>query len=135
MARGSKRRRGQSRILEEIKDQLILQAERWGKSGHYTPLKLEEMVLEQCSKIKGDFLAERANLEYELLRIGTDKKECLIKLEKLEGYLKKADRVMEGRQRSVSRMLDKMVGGKEKVLKVMGIILRKPAISLLLGEN
>ncbi|MEE8638320.1 MAG: hypothetical protein V3T21_04655 [Candidatus Margulisiibacteriota bacterium] len=135
MARGSKRKKAQQRVLNEIQHQLVLQAERWGRKDHYTPMKLEEMVLGQCYKIKGDFYGERANLEYELQRIGTDKKECLIKLEKLEGYLKKADRGIKGHRKAIARILDKMVGDKEKVLKVLGKTLRKPAISLMLGEN
>lgn len=135
MAKASRRKRRQKIVLGEIQKQLLLQAERWGKGGHYTPLKLEEMVLDQCRQIKGEFLAEKANLEYELHRIGTDKKDSLIKLEKLQGYLKKADRVVRGHRKNISRMLDKMVGEKEKVLKVLGKTLRKPAVSLFLGEN
>ena len=53
----------------------------------------------------------------------------------LEGYLKKADRGIKGHRKAIARILDKMVGDKEKVLKVLGKILRKPAISVVLGEN
>ena len=92
MAKKSKK--GQVRILNEIRDQLVLQAERWGRKGYYTPLKLEEIELEQCRKIRSDFLAEKSNLEYEMNMIGTDKREVLIKIERLESYIKKADRVI-----------------------------------------
>jgi hypothetical protein len=135
MARGKKRKRKQKRILNEIQKQLLLQAERWGKAGHYTPMKLEEMVLEQCHRVKSDFLIEKANLEYELQRIGTNKKECLIKLEKLEGYLKRSDRAIKGHHRVIFKIIDKMVGEKEMVVKALGKTFRKPAVSLFIGEN
>ncbi len=135
MARGSKRKKGQQRVLGEIQKQLLLQAERWGKEGYYTPMRLEEMVLDQCYSVKGEFLAERSNLEYELQRIGTNKRESLIKLEKIGMYLKKADRVIKGHNNNISKMLDKMVGQRAKVLKALGKTLRKPAFSFLIGDN
>lgn len=131
----AKRNKGQSRILEEIKNQLILTAERWGQSGHYTPIKLEEMVLEQCKKIKGDFLSEKANLDYELNSGAENEKESRVKIDKIRIYLKKADRSIKTHQNAIKKVLDKMVGDREKVLRVMGKVLRKPAVSLLLGEN
>ena len=135
MAKASKQKRAQKRVLDEIKNQLILQAERWGRVGYYTPLKLTEMVLEQCRKIKGDFLAEKANLEYELHRVGTDKKECLIKLEKIQSYLKKADRVIARHQKSISKMLDKLVGNRDELQNALSYVLKEPKVSVLIGDN
>ncbi|KAF0134342.1 MAG: hypothetical protein FD145_722 [Candidatus Saganbacteria bacterium] len=130
MARKSKK--GQFRVINEIKDQLILQADRWGKSGFYTPLKLEEMELEQCRKIKSDFLAERSNLEYEMCLLGTDKKEVLIKIERLESYIKKADRVIEAHERRINKMLDKLVGDKKAVKKAEDYINTKHTVSVII---
>jgi hypothetical protein len=133
--RGSKRKRGQKRVLGEIQKQLLIQAERWGNGGFYTPIKLEEMVLAQCYKVKSEFLIERSNLEYELQRIGSNKKDCLIKLERLETYLTKAKRAIDGHQKGISKILDKMVGDREKIIKALGKTFRKPAVSLLIGDN
>jgi hypothetical protein len=135
MARGSKRKRAQKRVLGEVQKQLLLQAERWGRKGHYTPMKLEEMVLEQCGRVKSDFLVEKANLEYEIQRIGSDKKECLIKMEKLEGYLKRADRAIKAHRNKIQKMLDMMVGEKSKVVKALGKTFRKPTVSVVIGEE
>ena len=132
MARKSKK--GQLRILNEIKDQLILQADRWGKKDSYTPLKLEEMVLEQSRKIKSEFLAEKANLEYEMNMLGTDKREVLIKIERLETYIRKADSVIEKHERNISRMLDKMVGDKIGVKKAEKTLKTKPNVSVMLDS-
>jgi hypothetical protein len=133
MAKNRNRKKGQMRLLTEVKDQLLLQADRWGRKGHYTPLKLEEMELEQCRKIKGDLLAEKSNLEYEMSMLGTDKKEVLIKIERLESYIKKADRVIEGHERGISKILDKIVGDKKAVKRAEDLIRSKSQISVMVG--
>ena len=119
--------------MTEVKDQLLLQADRWGRKGYYTPLKLEEMELEQCRKIKGDLLAEKSNLEYEMSMLGTDKKDVLIKIERLESYIKKADRVIEGHEKGITRMLDKIVGDKKAVKRAEDLIRSKSQISVMVG--
>jgi len=130
-----KRKKAQLRVLEEIKNQLVLQAERWGREGHYTPLKLEEMELDASWKIKGDFLAEKANLEYELHMLDSDKKESLIKLEKLEGYLKKADRVIVRHEKRIKKMIEKLIGDKGETKKALSLIEKHPRISVLISDN
>ena len=132
MAKKSKK--GQLRILNEIRDQLVLQAERWGRKGYYTPLKLEEIELEQCRKIRSDFLAEKSNLEYEMNMLGTDKKEVLIKIERLESYIKKADRVIEAHEKRIEKMLQKMIGDKSAIKKAESYIKTKPRISVMINS-
>ncbi|MBU0672472.1 MAG: hypothetical protein KJ732_05545 [Candidatus Margulisbacteria bacterium] len=135
MAGSSKRKNGQKRVLEEIRKQLVLQAERWGKTEYYTAQRLEEMVLEQCFKIKGDFLSEKANLEYEMQSIESDKKECLIKLEKLTGYLKKSDRSLKIHKKAIGRWLERLIGDRQKTQWALDRKIKKPVISVLIGEN
>src|SRR3989338_4006499 len=135
MEKYSRKKNGQHKVIEEIRKQLVLQAERWGKKEYYTPQKLEEMVLEQCQAIKGDFLTEKANLEYEMQNIESDKKECLIKLEKLTGYLKKADRTTLIHKKAVSRFIEKLVGDRQKTQWALGKRLGQQKVSVLIGED
>jgi len=128
-----KRKKGQVRILHEIRDQLILQADRWGRKDYYTPLKLEEMELEQCRKIRGELLAEKANLEYEMSMLGTDKKEVLVKIERLGIYIKKADRVMESHERNILKALQKRIGDKKEIKRAEKSIRSEPLISVVIG--
>jgi len=132
----AKKNKGQQRVLGEIQKQLMLQAERWGRKDYYTPQRMEEMVLDQCYKIKGDFLGEKANLEYELQQVDSDKKESLIKLEKLVGYLKKADRSILGHQKAIIRSLEKLVGDKVKTKWALDYKkISKKGVSIMIGEN
>ncbi|MBU0573505.1 MAG: hypothetical protein KKH83_03395, partial [Candidatus Margulisbacteria bacterium] len=126
-----KKNKGKFKVLEEIKNQLILQAERWGKKDHYTPLRLQEMELAACRKIKGDFLAEKANLEYEMQMLGTDKKEVLIKIEKLNMYISKSDFVIEQYQRKIERMLEKLCGDKKEVDRALKRVRESHKVSVM----
>ena len=85
----SKKKSKQKKIINELKKQLLIQAERLGIRDDYNPLNLEEMKLGSIKKILGDLYMERANLEYELNMLGTKKKEVLIKLERLNAYIHK----------------------------------------------
>lgn len=116
MAVKNKKKKAQMLILKEIKKQLILQAERWGLQGYYTPLKLEEMELEACVRIKSDFLAEKTNLSYELQIDEERKREIEIKISRIDMYLRKADRVIEQHNRNIARILDKKIGDRKKTM-------------------
>jgi hypothetical protein len=128
-------KKAQGRILGEIQKQLILQAERWGRKGYYTPLKLEEMELSQCRKITGELLAEKANLEYELFLLDSNKRDVLIKLERLESYLKKASRVVKRHEKDISKMLDKIIGDKQKLKKAFAYVEPRSFVSVLISDN
>lgn len=121
--------KGQKIILEEIKKQLVTQAERWGRCDYYTPLKLEEIELEQCRKISGELLSEKANLEYELHFLESDKKEVLSKIDRLEIYIKKADRAVKRHE----KMIEKIIGGKTGEKIQVGA--KKSKISVLISDN
>lgn len=132
MARNAKK--AQQRILNEIKTQLVLQAERWGRKDFYTPLKFEEMELDQCKKILGDLLSEKANIEYELHLLGTSKKEVLIKRERLEVYLKKAARVIAKHEKDIKRMIGKCLGDRNSVNNALKKYAYSPKISVMVGD-
>ncbi|OGC04077.1 hypothetical protein A2276_05615 [candidate division WOR-1 bacterium RIFOXYA12_FULL_43_27] len=121
--------KGQKIILEEIKKQLVTQAERWGRTDYYTPLKLEEIEIEQCRKISGELLSEKSNLEYELHFLESDKKEVLSKIDRLEIYIKKADRAIKRHE----KLIEKIIGGKTGEKIQVGA--KKSKISVLISDN
>jgi len=129
-----KSKKAQLKILNEIRDQLIRQAERWGKDGHYTPLKLEEMELEQGRKIRSDLLTEKSNLEYEMSMLGTDKKEVLIKIERLDSYIKKADRVILAHEKKIAKIIEKIIGDRSAIKKAENTVRTKHLISVMIDS-
>ena len=137
MARGNKKAKAQMLILEEVKQQLLLQAERWGRSGFYTPLKLEEMEVDAGSRIKGDLLAERANLEYELQMLEGSRREIEMKLSRLDGYLRRADNVIKKHSRSVEKTIEKLVGDRKKTFGALDRVKMRSrsVISVMISDN
>ena len=137
MGRASKKAKAQMMILDEVKKQLLLQAERWGRTEHYTPLKLEEFEVEACRRIKGDLLAERANLEYEMQALFSNKREVEMKLSRLETYLKRADRVNKKHSKNVDKMIEKLVGDRRKTLGALDRLKARDnsMISVLISDN
>jgi len=129
-----KGQKGKLRLLNEIRDQLILQADRWGKKDHYTPLRMTEMELEQARNIKGEFMSEKANLEYEMNMLGTDKREVLIKIERLDSYVKRCDRIIEQYEKRIGKMLDNLIGDKSKVKKAESKVKEKSTISVIINN-
>lgn len=129
-----KNKKSQKSILNEIKTQLILQAERWGRKDYYTQDKLEEMELDQCKKIKGDLLSEKNNIEYELNMLDTDKRDVLIKLERLEAYLKRADKVIKKHEKTITKLYEKKIGDTEMIKKAAKGYSVKPKISVMVGN-
>ena len=127
-----KAKKAQKLVLDEIKKQLILQAERWGRADHYTPLKLEEMEIEQGYKILGDLYAEKSNLEYELHILGTDKHEVLIKIERLNVYIKRALSITQKHENKIRKIIGKSYGDISKISLALA---NKSAVSILISEN
>jgi hypothetical protein len=85
-----KKQIAQKKLINELKNQLLVQAERLGIRDDYAPIFMEELKLDSVGKILTEFYMERANLEYELNMLGSNKKEILIKLERLNVYIRKA---------------------------------------------
>lgn len=123
--------KGQMRIFKELENQLFIQAERLGIRDRYSPLVLKELEYEALQKHLTAFYAERANLEYEMQMIGTDKKETLIKLERLESYIKRAERMRRAYEREIQKLLEKLTPDKEKAQKATS----DSKISVVVGGN
>ena len=112
-----KKKNSQQKVLSELKSQLLVQADRLGIKNDYNPLAMEEMSLGSISKIMGDLYMEKANLEYEMNTVGSDKKELLIKLERLNRYIRKGISLREQHQSKFEELLEKGVGDIELVFR------------------
>ncbi|MEA3493213.1 MAG: hypothetical protein U9R38_02375 [Candidatus Margulisiibacteriota bacterium] len=115
----SKKKNKQIKLINELESQLLIQAERLGVRDRYTPLAMEEMGLDAVRTILTEFYMERANLEYEMSMTGTNKKELLIKLEKLHGYIRKAESLRDKHLAKVEALLDKELGDQKKVRRAL----------------
>lgn len=111
----SKKKNKQIQLINEMENQLLIQAERLGVRERYTPLAMEEMGIDAARKILTEFYMERANLEYEMSMMGTNKKELLIKLEKLHGYICKAEGLRDKHLKKIDKLLEEGVGDQKMV--------------------
>ena len=91
-----KKKKAEIKMIEELRSQLLIQADRLGIKEQYTPQWFAEQRILANGQILSELYSERSNLEYEMNMLGTDKKELLIKLERLNVYIKKAE-VLRGR--------------------------------------
>ena len=114
----SKKKNSQRKLINELKNQILIQAERLGVRERYTPTVLEEMKLDALRKILTEFYMEKANLEYEMNVLGSNKKEILIKLERLNSYIRKAQGLREKHLKNFEKLIEKGMGDKEKAQKV-----------------
>ena len=105
-----KKKNSQKKLINELKNQLIIQAERLGIKEDYAPLAMEEMKLDSVGKIMTEFYMERSNLEYELNILGSHKKELLIKLERLHFYIRKAQGLHEKHVNKFGDLIEKGTG-------------------------
>lgn len=112
-----KKLKAQQRIFKELEKQLLTQAERLGVKEDYPPLRLKEIEYEAVRKHLLSFYMERANLDYEMQMLGTNKKETLIKMERLGVYIKRAERMKRQYEEKIQKMLDKLLPNKEEVEK------------------
>ena len=114
-----KKNSSQKRVIGELKNQLIIQADRLGIKNDYNPLSMEELKLGSISKIMSDLYMEKANLEYELNSIGSDKKELLIKLERLNCYIRKGISLRERHNGRFEELIEKGMGDIELTRKAL----------------
>ena len=131
----NKKKRSQLKLLNEVRDQLVLQAERWGLKGHYTPIVLDEMTLEQSHKIASDLMSEKSNLEYELYMMDSNKRDLLIKMERLQKYIKKAYRVIGKYDKNIKKQLNKVIENQDKVETILRGMRKENTISFLISSN
>jgi hypothetical protein len=127
----SKKLKAQMKIFKELETQLMVQAERLGVREDFDPFHMKELECDALNKHLIAFYQERANLEYEMQMLGTNKKEVLIKLERLGVYIRRAEKMAEQDQKEFRKMLDKLTPGKEAALKAVAV----KGISVNLGIN
>ncbi|MFH1361976.1 MAG: hypothetical protein ABIH69_04915 [bacterium] len=112
----SKKKSAQKKLINELRKQLFTQAERLGVRDQYTPIVLEELNLDAVKKILTEFYMERSNIEYELSMMGSNKRESLIKLERLNVYIRKAEAMVERQDKKIEKLLDGNVGDQKTTL-------------------
>lgn len=89
----------------------MIQAERLDKKEFYTSYRLEEFRVQAIRQILTELYMERANLEYEMHLADVDEDEVLRKLEKLQRYIAKAERLFQrGCERMASRLRARLNG-------------------------
>jgi predicted nuclease with TOPRIM domain len=115
----NKKVKAQMRIFKELEDQLLIQAERVGVREDYSPMHMREVESDALQKHLIAFYQERLNLEYEMQMLGTDKKEVLIKLERLEVYISRAERMAQMYEKEMAKLLERLTPDKEKVEKAI----------------
>lgn len=125
-----KRKKAQERILGEIQTQLVIKAKKLGVEDKYSGVNFEEMKLDAAKKILDDLNAEKANLEYELYMKGVLDKESTIKLEKINTYITKAQRVIDKYQKHIAKIAAKTSPHKEKIKEAAKKLSHTPKISV-----
>ncbi|MBU0686571.1 MAG: hypothetical protein KKB81_01775 [Candidatus Margulisbacteria bacterium] len=136
MAKGNKKHKAELKVTNELLSQLILRAENLtGNKGYYSPLKLEEMALDACREIISDLLIEKANLEYELHSLGTDKKEASIKIERVNAYISRAENAKKQHILKIKKILGKQIGDEDELALAVARIEQKPTVSVLIKSN
>ena len=109
----SKKKNSQKKLVNELKTQLLVQAERLGIRDDYSPVYFEEIKLDSVKKILTEFYMERSNLEYEMQTLEANKKEILIKLERLHAYIRKAVGLHERHLKDYEKLIDSGTGDQE----------------------
>jgi hypothetical protein len=125
----NKKKNSQKKIINELKNQILIQAERLGIRELYTPAVMAELKVDSARKILNDFYAERSNLEYELNMLGSQKQEVLIKLERLNYYIRKAEGLREKNSKQLDNLLEKTVGDRKKTNRALRRV-RPKAVSV-----
>lgn len=114
-----KRKKAQNKLINELKNQILIQAELLGVRDRFTPVYLEELKVDAARKILSEFYTERANLEYELNMLGSQKKDVLIKLERLNAYIIKAEGLSARHSRQIESLLEKGMGDLKKTRRAV----------------
>lgn len=127
-----KKGKKKNKLVGEILKQLIDEAERWGQKDYYTPLKLEEIALEEAKKIRADLLSEKSNLDYEMNMLGTDKREVLLKTQKLGGYIARADKVIQEHEQKIQSIVNKNFGDKATLERARKAVKKGTKVSVMI---
>ena len=111
----AKRKKAQQKILHELKSQLMTKAKKLGIEYDFSGVNFDSMKIEAAKKVLGDLLAEKSNLEYELYMKGVLDKESTIKLEKINGYITKAQRIIDRYEKMIEKEMAKKTPKKKEV--------------------
>jgi len=125
-----KRRKAQQRILSEIKSQLTIKAKKLNIEDRFSEINFEAMKMDAAKRILDDLNAEKTNLEYELHMKGVLDKESTIKLEKIQTYINRAQRVIEKYEKHIGKMAEKAAPYREKGKEAVKKISPTPRISV-----
>lgn len=125
-----KRKKAQQRILSEIKGQLHIKAKKLGIEDRFSELNFEAMKLDAAKRILDDLNSERSNLEYELFMKGKLDKESTIKLERIQTYINKAQRVINKYGKNIEKIAEKAAPHREKAKEAAKKLLPTPKISV-----
>jgi len=127
---GKRKKRAQEKILGEIKSQLTIKSKKLGIEDKFSELNFEEMKVEAAKSILDDLNSEKSNLEYELYMKGVLDKESTIKLEKIQTYISKAQRVIGKHEKALEKIAEKAAPNKEKAKEAVKKIAPPPKISI-----
>jgi hypothetical protein len=127
---GNKRKKAQQKILSEVKSQLHIKAKKLGIEYSYSDLNFETMKMDAARRILDDLNSEKSNLEYELYMKGVLDKESTIKLEKIQTYINKAQRVITKYEKIINKIAEKAAPDKEKTREAVKKITPTPKISV-----
>ena len=125
-----KRKRAQEKILGEIRNQLTIKAKKLGVDDQYSAVNFENMKIEAAKRIFDDLNAEKSNLEYELYMKGVLDKESTIKLEKVNTYISRAQRVIEKYEKAIGKVEKKKTDVLQKGKEAGSKIDQTPKISI-----
>lgn len=125
-----KRKQAQQKILSEIKGQLTIKAKKLGIEDKYSAINFESMKTDAAKKILDDLNAEKTNLEYELHMKGILDKESTIKLEKVQMYINKAQRVIARYEKTMHKIAEKAAPHREKAREAARKLTPTPRISV-----
>ena len=117
-------------ILSEIKGQLTIKAKKLNIEDRFSEINFEGMKMDAAKRILDDLNAEKSNLEYELYMKGVLDKESTIKLEKIQTYINRAQRVIEKYEKHIGKMQEKAAPHREKAKEAVKKITPTPKISV-----
>ena len=125
-----KRKKAQQRILSEIKGQLTIKAKKLNIEDRFSEINFEAMKMDAAKRMLDDLNSEKSNLEYELYMKGVLDKESTIKLEKIQTYINRAQRVIEKYEKHIEKMAEKAAPYREKGKEAAKKITPTPKISV-----
>lgn len=135
MARKNKIKNAQIKVINEIQNQIMIQAELLGIKDDYSPENIEEMTLASAEKILSEFYMEKSNLEYELHLLGSNKREIIMKLSKLAGYIKRAQKRVLACRKAIEKIIEKQVGDRKQTRQALRLYKELPRFSIYIGNN